>query len=111
MTLMNVIHLESPIPTSTEQTINYLGTSLMRRVVATGVMDGHTDHARAVRVMRKELKSLIMESEDPSGRYVDHRAMILAGNLNAGYVLAAVTSECIMKIEAERKAANQTHGS
>jgi hypothetical protein len=84
--------------------INALGTQLMTAVVRSGcIRKGREfDIALASRVMREELKMLLVKDLDGAGKYDDERAVAMG--TGSGLAMASVTAECIRRILAERDA-------
>jgi hypothetical protein len=73
--------MEGTMNTNIENTVGDLAELLMRAVVRSGVLRGNQDIDIALRVMREELKELLM-----GDRYIDERK--LAEDLPNGYDLA-----------------------
>ena len=73
--------------------------AVMRGVVDTGRVRA-IDAPHACRVMREEIAAFLRGPE-----YADERAVVMAGSVHAGYVVASIVASCVLKIEAARIAA------
>jgi hypothetical protein len=84
--------------------VEVICNSLMRKVVASGVMEGHQDHDCAVRVMREELKLFLLPDTDAAGKYKDERDVVLNGHNMEAAVLGILALNCVARIRSERQA-------
>lgn len=73
--------------------------AVMRGVVNTGRVRTN-DAPHACRVMREEIAAFLHGPE-----YAGERAVVLAGAVHEGYVVASIVASCVLKIEAARAAA------
>ena len=88
-----------------DRVISGIADPLMRAVVRSGCIrtGRESDLTLGCKVMREELKALIIADQDPAGKYKDERELARFG-WNSHLVMASVTAECIKRILAERDA-------
>lgn len=90
---------------ATNDPIQKLADATMRAVARSGVIRctrGADDNVDlAVRVMRQELKALVVPTEDDDGYYADARQAVLNGSVNERYVVGLVALRCVERIQAE----------
>jgi hypothetical protein len=77
-----------------------LCTTVMRGVVAAGVLDSRNDAlvSRAVEIMRAEIKDFLT-----ADCYAAERELVLHSPMNVeGVVVASMVASCVLKINAEK---------